>query len=79
MFPEVCPSALVGGGFLFPGADLLSQTAGKTLEEIDYLFGGDVPAWESAKLNSRFDEKVDELKSKGDPERGESAAIERTQ
>lgn len=37
-----------------------------------------MPAWKSAKLNSRFDEKVRKLEHKGDPEQGDAAAIERT-
>lgn len=41
-----------------------------------------MPAWKSAKLQSRFDEKVTELENKGgegDPEKGGAATVERTQ
>lgn len=39
-----------------------------------------MPAWKSARVNSRFDEKVGELENKagsGDPEKGGATVIER--
>jgi nicotinic acid phosphoribosyltransferase len=37
------------------------ETCQKSLEEIELLFDGTVPAWRSASIKSRFDEEVEEL------------------
>ena len=38
------------------------ETCQKSLEEIELLFDGTVPAWRSASVKSRFDEEVEELR-----------------
>jgi hypothetical protein len=37
------------------------ETRQKSLEEIELLFDGKVPAWRSSEVKSRFDEEVAEL------------------
>jgi len=38
------------------------ETRQMSLEEIDILFDGKVPAWRSSTVKSRFDEEVEELR-----------------
>lgn len=38
------------------------ETRQMSLEEIDVLFDGKIPAWKSASLKSRFDEEVEALR-----------------
>lgn len=44
--------------FLYP------ETAGKSLEEIDYIFDGKVPAWKSASVGGTFEDRVLEVEQK---------------
>jgi hypothetical protein len=37
------------------------ETCQKSLEEIEILFDGGVPAWRSSQVKSRFDEEVQEI------------------
>lgn len=39
--------------FMYP------ETAGRTLEEIDYVFDSGVPAWRSSQVKSKFAEDVE--------------------
>lgn len=41
------------------------ETSRKTLEEIDELFNGNIPAWRSAHATTTFQEKVEEAKRTG--------------
>ena len=38
------------------------ETRQKSLEEIDILFDGKVPAWKSSTVQSRFDQEVEEIR-----------------
>jgi hypothetical protein len=38
------------------------ETRQMSLEEIEVLFDGSVPAWKSSGLRSRFDEEVEEIR-----------------
>ncbi|KAH0605611.1 uncharacterized protein H6S33_004833 [Morchella sextelata] len=76
MFGVFCFCGVAHSFFMFP------ETAGKTLEEIDYLFGKGIPAWKSAKVNSRLDEKVGDLENNkpghddGQSEKGAATTVE---
>lgn len=39
--------------FMYP------ETAGRTLEEIDYIFESDLPVWRTSKVKSKFAEDVE--------------------
>lgn len=43
---------------------LYPETAGKSLEEIDYVFESKVPAWKSAKAGGSFEDRVHEVEQK---------------
>ena len=38
------------------------ETCQKSLEEVELLFDGTVPAWRSASIKSRFDDEVEEIR-----------------
>lgn len=44
--------------FLYP------ETAGKSLEEIDYVFQSKIPAWKSGKAVGTFEDRVREVEQK---------------
>lgn len=44
--------------FLYP------ETAGKSLEEIDYVFEAKIPAWKSAGMGGTFADRVHEVEQK---------------
>ncbi|KAL7932840.1 general substrate transporter [Trichoderma chlorosporum] len=54
--------------FMYP------ETVKKSLEEIDVLFEGDIPAWRSAKAGSTFEEKVARAKGVGNFEESHKQA-----
>ena len=47
------------------------ETCQKTLEEIEILFDGKVPAWRSSSIKSRFDEEVLEIEQRRRNEKGD--------
>lgn len=54
--------------FLYP------ETAGKSLEEIDYVFDSKIPAWKSASVGGTFEDRVHEVEQK----HGHRGAVEVT-
>jgi hypothetical protein len=51
------------------------ETCQKSLEEIDILFDGSIPAWRSAKVSSRFDEEVAEIERRRREGKGENPRL----
>jgi hypothetical protein len=44
------------------------ETAGRTLEEIDYIFECDLPVWRTSKAKSKFAEDVEAVQRQQDAE-----------
>ncbi|PWW77662.1 putative MFS glucose transporter [Tuber magnatum] len=60
IFGVFCFCGVLHSYLMFP------ETAGKTLEEIDYLFNSKVPAWKSSKVKSRLEERVGKFKGQAE-------------
>ncbi|KAI5795650.1 general substrate transporter [Geopyxis carbonaria] len=58
IFGVFCFCGVVHSYFMFP------ETCGKTLEEIDAIFEENIPAWKSAKVESKLDTRVHEIEAK---------------
>jgi hypothetical protein len=59
IFGSFCIAMGIHVFFMWP------ETCQKSLEEIELLFDGTVPAWRSASVKSRFDEEVAEMQRRG--------------
>lgn len=59
IFGTFCITMVFHIYFMYP------ETVKKSLEEIDVLFEGDIPAWRSASAVSTFEEKVARVKEAG--------------
>ena len=51
------------------------ETCQKSLEEIDILFDGSIPAWRSASVASRFDEEVAEIERRRREGKGDNPRL----
>ncbi|KAL7275274.1 hypothetical protein RUND412_001782 [Rhizina undulata] len=58
IFGVFCVCGFIHSILMFP------ETCGKSLEEIDYLFEQNIPAWRSSKVKSRLDERISALERK---------------
>jgi len=58
IFGVFCFCGVVHAFFMFP------ETCGKALEEVDVLFEEGIPAWKSANVTSKLDERIHELETK---------------
>lgn len=64
IFGTFCVTMGIHVFFMWP------ETCQKSLEEVELLFDGTVPAWRSASIKSRFDDEVEDIRrgSKVKPE-----------
>ena len=53
------------------------ETCQKSLEEIELLFDGLIPAWRSASVKSKFDEEVAEIERRRKETKESNADLER--
>lgn len=56
IFGVFCTVMTVHVFFTYP------ETARRTLEEIDFVFDSDVPAWRTAEVKARFEEEVEQIR-----------------
>lgn len=56
IFGVFCAVMTVHVFFAYP------ETARRTLEEIDFVFDSDVPAWRTNKIKARFQDEVEEIR-----------------
>ena len=69
IFGTFCIAMVFHVYFMYP------ETVKKSLEEIDVLFEGDIPAWRSANAVSTFEEKVARAKEVGGLEEFKQANV----
>lgn len=65
IFGTFCAVIAIHVFFFYP------ETAGKSLEEIEYVFASKTPAWRSAKVGGTFEDRVHAVEQKRGTEVGE--------